>query len=770
MSQRPTIKQASFAKPTIVGKLWLGFGLLLLILVVTFIIYYWQTQRIDSHIAQVVEIQESGQQAVLEMRLNTANIARSVSDYMRDGDLTHLERARDFETGFKISAARFNEFTQTDGQKVLGQEINKLYEEFKGAANESTALMSQQHTTLLLFRGKVKEINFSIYEIHQATIDGTPPDALKKLEAAIDMQSSLNKVSIAVETYTIKSDPGLRQEILDGQEEFKRTEALYRETSLSAYENSWLTHIDHKFEAVLSDSSEILALTDNLHELFPQFERSFQKMDTYLGEQVYTLVHTDVLTASENMQNSASSADKWLLVLVVIGIATGIAATFIISREVTGPFRDLINGASIVESGRINYRFNINAKGEFSQLAVSLNKMLNNLGRLHEMLEESEEQAWSLLDVNNDAVILTDIRGAILASNEAAAERFGMSIEQMIKESFYDLLPAELTDSTKMHVADVIRLKKSIHYEDEWQGKIIDRNILPMFDQKGEITRMAIFSHDVTVRKWVEDVTEQLGRRNELILQAAGEGIYGLDTQGITTFVNPAAARMLGYKPEELVGKRHHELVHYSKPDGKPYPHEQCPIYAAFKEGAVRTNVDDEVFWQKDGTCFPVEYTSTPIIEDGGIMGAVVTFRDITQRKQVERVLTQNEEKYRLIVETAASLIVSVDKDGLVVDSNSRMHHMLGYTPNEIIGHNLVDIIDPDDRTKVQECLKEVLSKGFAYNNQYRMLRKDGTSIDVSINAAVAKDTSGSYVRTICMINTVGSVNQAEELSPSSNS
>ena len=770
MSQRATTKQASFAKPTIAGKLWLGFGLLLLILVVTFIIYYWQTQRIDSHIAQVVEIQESGQQAVLEMRLNTANIARSVSDYMRDGDPTHLERARDFETGFKISAARFSEFTQTDEQKVLGQEINKLYEEFRGAANESTALMRQQHTTLLLFQGKVKEINFSIYEMYQATINGTPPDALKKLEAAIDMQSSLNKVSIAVETYTIKSDPGLRQEILDGQEEFKRTEALYRETSLSAYENSWLTHIDHKFEGVLSDSSEILALTDNLHELFPQFERSFQKMDTYLGEQVYTLVHADVLAASENMQNSASSADKWLLILVVIGIATGIAATFIISREVTGPFRDLINGASIVESGRINYRFNINAKGEFSQLAVSLNKMLNNLGRLHEMLEESEEQAWSLLDVNNDAVILTDIRGAILASNEAAAARFGMSIEQMIKESFYDLLPAELTDSTKMHVANVIRLRKSIHYEDEWQGKIIDRNILPMFDQKGEITRMAIFSHDVTVRKWVEDVTEQLGRRNELILQAAGEGIYGLDTQGITTFVNPAAARMLGYKPEELVGKRHHELVHYSKPDGKPYPHEQCPIYAAFKDGAVRTNVDDEVFWQKDGTCFPVEYTSTPIIEDDKVLGAVVTFRDITNRKRLEKVLLQSEEKYRSIVESAANLIISVDQWGFIIDCNTRVQQILGYARSEIIGQRLVAFIHPDEQSNAENLLKDVLTTGFEYDNHYKMVLKGGSFIDANINAAVAKDVNREYIRTICMINTVESVNQTEEKSSLSDS
>jgi len=748
------MKQAGFTKPTITRKLWLGFGLLLLILAVSWIIY-WQTQRIDSHMVQVVEIQESRQQTALEMKNNAVSIARLVSDYIRDKEPIHLEQVRGFETGFEIGTIKFNELSQNDEQKVLGQEIDKLFEAFIDAAHETTALASQQHTTLLLFHEEVKEINTSIYQMYQATIDGTPPDALKKLEATINMQNSLNKISATVETYIPGHDAGLQQEVLDMQEEFIRSVVMYQETSLSAYENRWLTHIDQRFEGIRSDSIEILVLSDNLHELLAQFEQSFQKIDTYLDEQVLPLVHAEALAALENMRDSNSSANKWFLVLVVVGVMTGIAATFIISREVTGPIRDLINGAAIVESGRINYRFNINAKGEFSQLAVAFNNMLNNLGRLHEMLEESEEQAWALLDITNDEVILMDLRGAILASNESAAERVDMSIEQMISESFYDLLPAELTVSMKAHVTEAIRLKKPIHCEDEWEGKIIDRNILPMVDQKGEIARIAIFSRDVTVHKWVEDVAEQLGRRNSLILQAAGEGIFGLDMQGITTFVNPSAARMLGYKSEELVGKRHHELVHYFKPDGKPYPYEQCPIYAAFKDGAVHTNVDDEVFWQKDGTCFPVEYTSTPIIADERVLGAVVTFRDITDRKRIEKILLQSEEKYRSIVESAASLIISVDREEFVIDCNTRVQQILGYSRNEIIGHRLVEFIHPDEHSNAENLLKNVLNTGFEYDNQFRMVLKDGSLVNVNMNTAIAKDLNGEYIRTICMIDKI---------------
>lgn len=142
-----------------------------------------------------------------------------------------------------------------------------------------------------------------------------------------------------------------------------------------------------------------------------------------------------------------------------------------------------------------------------------------------------------------------------------------------------------------------------------------------------------------TQHKRTEEALKQLRWQNELILNAAGEGIYGLDTQGNTTFANPAAARMIGYEPAELIGKPQHDVLHHSRPDGTPYPREECPIYAAFHDGAVH-HVTDEVFWRKDGTSFPVEYISTPIRDESGkLIGAVVTFKNISERKRAEEAL-----------------------------------------------------------------------------------------------------------------------------------
>ena len=136
--------------------------------------------------------------------------------------------------------------------------------------------------------------------------------------------------------------------------------------------------------------------------------------------------------------------------------------------------------------------------------------------------------------------------------------------------------------------------------------------------------------------KRIEEVFSEFERENQLILNAAGEGIYGVNTEGVTTFVNPAGEKMLGYAAAELVGRNAHECIHHSHEDGSCYQMQGCPIYAAFHDGIVH-QVGDEVFWRKDGSSFPVEYTSTPIEDQGRVVGAVVIFRDVSERREADR-------------------------------------------------------------------------------------------------------------------------------------
>ena len=144
-----------------------------------------------------------------------------------------------------------------------------------------------------------------------------------------------------------------------------------------------------------------------------------------------------------------------------------------------------------------------------------------------------------------------------------------------------------------------------------------------------------------------------------LLLASTGEGIYGVDLDGSCVFINEAGARMIGYEPAELQGLNMHELTHHAHGDGTPYPEAECPIFNAFRRG-LPCRIDKEFFWRRDGSAFPVEYSSHPMVDGGQVRGAVVTFVDITERKRaadaLRRAKDELEEKVRertLALETA---------------------------------------------------------------------------------------------------------------------
>lgn len=178
-------------------------------------------------------------------------------------------------------------------------------------------------------------------------------------------------------------------------------------------------------------------------------------------------------------------------------------------------------------------------------------------------------------------------------------------------------------------------------------------------------------------RRQAQEELAQVSRQHNLILNSAGEGIYGLDLDGRTTFVNPAAAKMLGYDPQELFGVPMHATMHHTKIDGSPYPREECPMYEAFKDGSIH-HVENEVLWRKDGTSFPVDYTSTPIRdEENSLLGAVVTFGDITKRKQTELALQQSEDRLRQVQKMEA---IGTLAGGIAHDFNNILWVILGNT------------------------------------------------------------------------------------------
>jgi len=154
---------------------------------------------------------------------------------------------------------------------------------------------------------------------------------------------------------------------------------------------------------------------------------------------------------------------------------------------------------------------------------------------------------------------------------------------------------------------------------------------------------------ELKLREYAEQLEASISEKSfaedrvRQILESTGDGLYGLDDEGRITFVNPAACQMLGYEPEELAGKNAHAMFHHTKPDGSPYPVEECPICATIVKGVV-AHKDNEIFWRKDAQPIPVEYTATPISKGDWIVGTVVGFNDISMRKHIEGELKNSKE------------------------------------------------------------------------------------------------------------------------------
>jgi PAS domain S-box-containing protein len=746
---------AETAKTRISTSLWVSFGVVLLILVATLLVYAWQSRQTSDRAETLTGLQTLAQ-ATWEMRQSNSDIARYVADYTRQPGQGHPQQLSDAETAFDRAALMFSQFGHNDEARGQSQEIDRAYQGLRKSADDIVSLASQKQAALAAVHGTAGETTDLMQGMLDATVADGSQASGEKLVTVLDMSRSLNEITAGIDAYPRGPDPAIRQQVMSAGEEFHRASDSFQGLALSSLESTWVRHTQDQVEKLLADGAALFAVSDNLSNAMARFQAASAGMETLLAGQVQPLVDTEMLAASQGLTGSANSTGTWVLALGILAVIIGIAAVLVISRRVTGRLSPLLSGAAVVASGRIEHRFNADAKDEFGQLALSLNKMLDNLKRSRDALGESEELAWGLLDATHDAAVLTDLRGTILASNEIAARRFDRSLEQMIDESLYDLLPAESAASLKAHVAEITRTGKPVHYEDEGEGKIVEHDLYPVSEHKGEISKIAFFSRDVTMRKWVEDVTEQLARRNALILESAGEGIFGLDSEGRTTFVNPAAARMHGYKPEELVGKKHHDLVHHSRADGKLYPPERCPVHATLRDGTVHSNVDDEVFWRKDGTAFQVEYTSTPIIEDGRIAGAVITFRDIGDRKRVEKALRESEEKYRSVVESAASLIIWLDREGSVTDCSPRVERFLGYTPAEVVGRPFLDLVHQQDRPGVEAALSATAREGSGHDHHFRMALKRGGYLEVSMNTALAGDARSGHGRTICMVSAAG--------------
>ncbi|MEA2174867.1 MAG: hypothetical protein QOD00_2459 [Blastocatellia bacterium] len=224
-----------------------------------------------------------------------------------------------------------------------------------------------------------------------------------------------------------------------------------------------------------------------------------------------------------------------------------------------------------------------------------------------------------------------------------------------------------------------------------------------------------------------------------------GEGVYALDREGLLIYMNPAAQRMLGWQQEELLDHNMHEAIHFQRADGTPASAEECPLLDVMDSEKTVSNEDD-VFTRKDGTMFPVAYTSAPIKMDGEIVGAVLSFRDITERKRAQAALQQSEQLYRFLAEAIPQQVWTARPDGTLDYVNQRVLDYFDRTEEQILGWGWQEMVHPDDLQNCNERWTRSLKTGEIYSIEFRLRRASDESYRWHLGRALPMLDSGGQI------------------------
>jgi PAS domain S-box-containing protein len=335
-------------------------------------------------------------------------------------------------------------------------------------------------------------------------------------------------------------------------------------------------------------------------------------------------------------------------------------------------------------------------------------------------LQTNQALLKSVLNATDNAMLALDAERRVIYYNDRYLEFYPFDRNWLEQQPLLDDLIRKACEMGlyPSEQADELVARRLAHLDSVEKDRLIDTPRLDGMLLEAYVSQLAGGGHlisfrDITEKRKAEQDLRQSEEQVRLLLESSGEAIYGLDLKGLCTFANPMCLELLGYTDsQEILGKNTHKLFHHSYENGAPYPDKNCEIYKAVRYGQS-VHVVDEVFWRRDGNAFPVEYWSYPVFKEGELVGSVVNFVDISERKRAEEKLKnalvameQAHEQINTIVRSVADGLMVIAPNGQIVLANPATEELLGQDLPALIGEDVRTILpDPGFLDRVSLAL-----------------------------------------------------------------
>jgi PAS domain S-box-containing protein len=381
----------------------------------------------------------------------------------------------------------------------------------------------------------------------------------------------------------------------------------------------------------------------------------------------------------------------------------------------------------------------------------AITRDITQLKRQEAVLRESEERFRLVADTAPVLIWMSGTDKLCTYFNKPWLDFTGRSIDEELGNGWASgVHPEDLqrcldTYTQSFDRREKFRMEYRLRRHDGEYRWILDIGV-PRFGEDRSFVGYIGIGVDVTDRKRAEEERRESEDKLRLLLDSTAEAIYGIDLEHRCTFCNPACLRTLGYEHvDQVLGKNTHDLIHHTRSDGTLFPAEECRVHRVTRTGEG-VHAEDEVFWRANGTSFPVEYWSYPQRRGEAVVGAVVAFTDITERKLAEERLRESEEQFRTLAEAIPQLCWMAHGDGHIFWYNQRWYTYTGTTPEQMEGWGWQSVHDPEILPHVLERWKTSIATGEPLDMVFPLRAADGAFHPFLTRVTPVKDSEGRVV------------------------